>query len=79
MVASFITSGVLNQELFFLSGGEILFVWERSKPVLAETRERYKNPTIYKNLETVALSYIQWMNRNAPEAYAAYAERVRGS
>jgi hypothetical protein len=30
MVASFITSGVLHQELFLQSGQELLFVWERS-------------------------------------------------
>ncbi len=79
MVASFVTSGVLNQELFFQSGGEILFVWERFRRLLPETRERYKNPGLYKNLETVANSFIQWMNRNAPEAYATFSERVRGA
>src|SRR3977135_2799931 len=28
MVASFLTSGVLNAELFYQSGRELLFVWE---------------------------------------------------
>ncbi len=79
MVASFITSGVLNQELFFQSGGEILFVWERFKHLLPETRKRYKNPALYKNLETVANAFIQWMGKSAPDAYAAFSERVRGS
>jgi hypothetical protein len=78
MVASFITSGVLNQELFFQSGGEMLLVWERFKHLLPETRERYKNPTIYRNLETVAHAFIQWLNKNAPEAYEAFSARVRG-
>ena len=78
MVASFVTSGVLNRDLFFQSGGEMLFVWERFKHLLPETRNRYKNPTLYRNLETVANSYIQWMNRNAPEAYEALSARVRG-
>jgi hypothetical protein len=79
MAASFITGGVLNQELFFQSGGELLFVWERLKHLLPETREKYKNPTLYRNLETVALSYIQWMNKNAPAAYEAFSTRLRGS
>ncbi len=79
MVASFITSGVLNQELFYQSGGEMLFVWERFKVLVPQTRAIYKNPTLYKNLETVANAFIQWMNKQAPEAYAAYSARVRGS
>src|SRR6266571_1730587 len=34
MVASFLTSGVVNQELFFQSGRELLFTWERIRDVL---------------------------------------------
>jgi len=78
MAASFITSGVLNQELFFQSGGELLFVWERVRDLVAPTRELYKNPAIYKNFETVANAFIQWMNKNAPEAYQTFSARVRG-
>jgi hypothetical protein len=77
MVASFITSGVLNQELFFQSGGELLFVWERFKGLVPLTREAYKNPTLYLNLETVANAFIKRMNKQAPEAYAALSARVR--
>ncbi len=79
MVASFITSGVLNQELFFQSGGEMLFVWERFKHLLPESRERYKNPGLYHNLEAVANSFVQWMNKNAPAAYEAFAARVHNA
>lgn len=78
MVASFITGGVLNEELFFQSGGELLFVWERFKGLVPLTREAYKNPTLYLNFETVANAAIKRMNKLAPEAYAAYAARVRG-
>jgi hypothetical protein len=78
MVSSFITSGVLNQEIFFQSGGELLFVWERFKGLVPLTREAYKNPTLYLNLETVANAGIRRMNKQAPEAYAALSARVRG-
>src|SRR5437763_17211332 len=44
MAASFVTSGVLNQELFFESNGELLFVWERVKPILPAFRAMTKNP-----------------------------------
>jgi hypothetical protein len=79
MVASFITGGVLSQELFFQSGGELLFVWERCRPLLAEMRAQYGNPGLYKNLETVAGAFIQWMNKNSPGAYEAFSARVRGA
>ena len=77
MVASFITSGVLKPELFFQSGGELLFVWERFRDLVPQTRERYKNPGLYRNLETVANAFIHWMTKQAPEAYSAFAARVR--
>jgi DNA polymerase III delta subunit len=79
MVASFITSGVLNQELFFQSGGELLFVWERFRTLLPQAREQYKSPGVYKNLEAVAQAFIQWMNKNSPGAYEAFSARVKGS
>ena len=78
MVASFVTCGVLNQELFFQSGGELLYVWERLRDLAPEVRARYQNHMAYKNLETVANAYIQWMEKHNPGAYAAFSARVRG-
>src|SRR6185369_17843159 len=34
MVSSFVTSGVLNQDLLFQSSGELLVVWERVREFL---------------------------------------------
>jgi hypothetical protein len=48
MVGSFITSGVLNKELFFESGRELLLVWERMRDVLplaSSTRIRSSGAT----------------------------------
>ena len=78
MVASFITSEVLNQELFFQSGRELLFVWERICGLLPHVREMAKDPALFQNLEKVALSYIQWMNANSPDSYSAFSARVKG-
>ena len=72
MVASFITAGVLNEELFFQSNRELLFFWIRLKPVIEETRTIY-GPKAYKNLETVAESYAKYLG---PETYQAFAARV---
>lgn len=69
MVASFVTAGILNQELYFQSGGELLLCYIRVKPVMAALRELYMNPDTYKNLETVGEAYLSW--------YAAKGESSR--
>src|SRR5271170_7285223 len=38
MVGSFLTSGVLNPELYYQSGKELLLVWERMRDVVPEIR-----------------------------------------
>ena len=78
LVASFITSGVLHEELFFQSGRELLFCWERLREVAPQVREQIKNPIEWRNLETVASAYIAWWNQTAPGAYDAFVKRVRG-
>lgn len=78
MAASFITAGVLNRELFFQSGGEILFVWERMRDLVPKLREAFGNPAVYRNLEQVATAFIQWWKADAPGAYEAFSKRVRG-
>ena len=66
MVASFITGGVLNKELFFQSGREMLLVWERVRDVLPGIREQQKDALYYGNLEVVAHDFIEYLG--APHA-----------
>jgi hypothetical protein len=73
MVASFVTSGVLNEELFFQNTRESLVFWLRMKPVVNDFRAAYKDPNFLKNLETVAAAYEKYMG---PEAYAAFVARM---
>jgi len=77
MVASFMTSGVLNEELFFESGRELLFVWFRLQPIIADLRDIF-GPTYMKNLETVAKSYQDFLDRTSPGTYQAFKARVGG-
>jgi hypothetical protein len=77
MVASFVTSGVLNEELLFQNNGEMLFVWERMRPVVPQFREFSKNPHAWHNLETVANRFIQWLESRGPGAYAAFQQMVK--
>lgn len=77
MAASMVTSGVLNQELFFQSGGELVFVWERVRGIVPGFRDFTKNPTAWHNLETVGNAYIKWMESKGPETYPAFQKMVK--
>jgi hypothetical protein len=78
MVASLITTGVLNEHLFFQSGMELLLVWVRVSELAPEMRKTNKNPNAWKNLEMVAAKYVQHLNAIDPETYPAFAARIRG-
>jgi hypothetical protein len=78
MAASFITAGVLNQDLFFQSTGELLVVWERLRELLPAFRQATKDPQAWANIEQVGTEYAKWMEAKSPEAYAAFQAMVRG-
>ncbi len=78
MVASFLTGGVVNTELFYQSGRELLFVWERVRDLVPAIREQYANPLEMTNLESAATAFIEWWTAHAPGAYEAFSKRVRG-
>jgi hypothetical protein len=76
MVASFVATGVLNKELFFQSGRELLLVFERLRPVLPGIREAYKDPLYLGNLERVGLDFAAYWQSLNPEAYDAFVKRI---
>ena len=76
MVASFITAGVLNENLFFQSGREMLVAYERVKPMLGDMRAMYQDPTYLLNLEQVGEHYIEFMKKKGPDTYEAFLNRV---
>jgi hypothetical protein len=77
LVSSFMTSGVLNQELFFQSGRELLLVWERVRDVLPSWREAYKDPNFLRHLEAVGNEFAVYMKKQDPAAYEAFLKRVK--
>ena len=78
MAASFVTAGVLNPDLFFANSREMLLVAIRLRPVLAEIRAAYKDPTFLANLETVAQQYSDHLNKVSPGTLEAFTARVGG-
>ena len=77
LVSSFVVCRVLNQELFFQSGRELLFCWTRIRDLVPQVRAQNKNPIEWRNLEIVANAYIEWWNANAPDAYGAFRDRIK--
>ncbi len=78
MVAGFIVSGVLNKELFFQSGRELLVVFERMRVVLPGIRAAYQDPSYLANLERVGLDFAVHMRAQSPDAYDAFVKRIVG-
>jgi hypothetical protein len=79
MAASIVNNGLIKQEFFFESTGEFFGVWEKVKPTIQATRENFKNPHLWKNLETLAANYEKWMTKRAPQAIEAYRQRLRAT
>jgi hypothetical protein len=68
----------LSEELLFQSNRELLLTWLRVQPIVAEARAAFKDPGYMRNLEIVATSYIEYLNKANPETVAAFKARVGG-
>ena len=79
MAASLVNRGLINVDLFFENTSEFWIIWDKVRNVAPALRERNKNPTTWKNLETLAEKYEQWMAKRAPEALESMRKRLAGS
>ena len=77
LVSSFMTSGVLNKELFFQSGRELLLVWERVRDYLPSMREAYQDPSFLKHLETMGNEFAEYFKKQDQAAYEAFLKRIK--
>jgi hypothetical protein len=79
MVASFVSAGVLNEELLFQNTRELLLCWLRVEPIIGELRAAFKDPSFMRNLETAGKAYGEFLNKSAgPETLHAFKARVGG-
>ena len=80
MAASFVVSGVLSEELFFISNNqELLFVWIKLRHLIPGLRQISKNNYQFKSLEQVASNYYEWMSSHSPEAPATLEARAKAT
>lgn len=80
MAASFVLRGVLNDELFYDSSGEMWFTLAKVYPFLKEIREKAQVPYLFQRIEKVATSSdearerLQMMLKRAEARRAAMAK-----
>lgn len=77
MAASIVNRGLINEELFFESNSEFFAVWTKIQRLVPSAREAQKNPYYDHNLEELAKKYEKWLSARAPEAVAAFRERIK--
>lgn len=66
MAASIVNHGLVQEQFFFESNGELWVVWEKIRHLVPAVRERTKNPHQYSNLESLAARYETWIEARAP-------------
>lgn len=83
MASSFVTNGVLNEDLFFepSCSGEMFFVYAKVEPYLGEIREKMQNPLLLANVEKLAKSEkgqerFKVISRNVENARKARKESM---
>ena len=77
MVASIINRGLINDELFFESNGEMWVVWDRIRGIVPPWRSAYKNPLVFCNLEEACKRLEAWREKRAPGSNAAMRQMMQ--
>jgi hypothetical protein len=76
MVASIVNRGLINDELFFESNGEIWVVWDRMRAVVPTWRSAFKNPHLFGNIEEACKRLEAWREKRAPGSTAAMRQMM---
>ncbi|MGC1902270.1 MAG: hypothetical protein WA715_00450 [Candidatus Acidiferrum sp.] len=71
MVASIVNRGMIDDELFFESNGEIWVVWDRMRNIVPMWRTAFKNPLMFSNIESTCKRLEDWREKRAPGSTAA--------
>jgi hypothetical protein len=76
MVGSIVNRGLINDELFFESNGEIWVVWDRMRAVVPTWRAAFKNPLLFSNIEETCRRLEQWREQRSPGSTAAMRQML---
>ncbi len=76
MIAGIVNRGLIDDELFFESNGEIWVVWDRIRSIVPAWRAAFKNPTVFHNLEETCKRLEAWREKRAPGSTAAMRQMM---
>ena len=79
MVASIVNRGMINDELFFESNGEIWVVWDRMRSIVPTWRAAFKNPLLFTAIEEACARLEAWRERRAPGSTSAMRQMMEQS
>src|SRR5437763_11888316 len=65
-VCALLNYGLLHEDLFFETSGEVFGVWELAKPAIPQLRERRNNKQFVGHLEKAAQRYEAWIETRSP-------------
>ena len=74
---AFLNYGLLHEDLFFETSGEFFMVWERVKPIIQQTRERFVSKLFLAQLEKAANRYETWIEARSPGHLAAMRQWMK--
>jgi len=77
MAASLVNNGLIKEDFFFENTTEFWIVWDKVRKWTPTAREAFKNPLLWKNLESLTEKYEQWMGKRAPQALEARRRRLQ--
>ena len=69
--------GLLHEDLFFETNGELFGVWQRVKAVVPQFRERFVSKTFLSHLEKAGERYETWIEKRSPGHIAAMTEFMK--
>ena len=69
--------GLLHEDLFFETSGEFFMVWERVRPIIQQTRERFVSELFLAHLEKAANRYETWIEARSPGHLAAMRQWMK--
>jgi hypothetical protein len=76
MACGIVNRGLIDDEMFFESGAEFWFVWQKIKPIATELRALYNNPIAFRQIETTSNRIETWWSRVAPGLVEGYRRRL---
>jgi hypothetical protein len=76
MACGLVNRGLIDDELFFENNGEVWFVFQKLKPILADLRAMFHNPSAFKQIEATVGRLEQHWNKTSPGMVEAHRVRM---